>query len=57
MKFNEKKFESALKKKNVYFSDGSPAQYKNRRNLLKITCHNEDFGVPAEWHFFATSHG
>jgi hypothetical protein len=28
-----------------------------RRNLLNITCHNEVFGVPAEWHFFATSHG
>jgi hypothetical protein len=33
------------------------AQYRNRRNLLNITCHNEDFGVPAEWHFFVTSHG
>jgi hypothetical protein len=27
------------------------------KKLLNITCHNEDFGVPAEWHFFATSHG
>jgi hypothetical protein len=27
------------------------------RNLLKIICHNENFGVPAEWHFSATSHG
>jgi hypothetical protein len=56
MKFIEITFESPLKKI-VYFSDGSAAQYKNRRNLLKITCHNEDFRVPAEWHFFATSHG
>jgi hypothetical protein len=40
----------------VYFSDGSATQYENRRNFLHITCHNEDFGVPAEWHFFATSH-
>jgi hypothetical protein len=22
-----------------------------------IACHNEEFRVPAEWHFFATSHG
>jgi hypothetical protein len=41
----------------VYFSDGSAAQYKNRKNVLNITCHNEDFGVPAEWHSFATSYG
>jgi hypothetical protein len=41
----------------VYFSDGSAAQYKNRKKLLNITCYNEDFGVPAEWHCFATSHG
>jgi hypothetical protein len=40
----------------LYFSDGSAAQYKKRKNLLYITCHNEDFGVLAEWHFFATSH-
>jgi hypothetical protein len=25
--------------------------------LLNFACHNEDFGVPAEWHFFETSHG
>jgi hypothetical protein len=56
MKFIENTFESPLKK-TVYFSDESTAQYKNRRNVLHITCHNEDFGVPAEWHFFATSHG
>jgi hypothetical protein len=56
MKFIEITFESPLKKI-VYFSHGSAAQYKNRRNLLKITYHNEDFRVPAEWHFFATSHG
>jgi hypothetical protein len=56
MKFIENTFESPLKEI-VYFSDGSPVQYKNRKNLLNTTCHNEDFGVPAEWHFFATSYG
>jgi hypothetical protein len=40
----------------VYFSDESAAQQKQKK-LLNITCHNEDFGVPAESHFFATSHG
>ena len=38
----------------MYFSDGCSAQYKNRKNL----CHHfVDFNVPAECHFFATSHG
>jgi hypothetical protein len=44
MTFIENIFESPLEKI-VYFSDGSAAQYKNRRNFLKITCHNEDFRV------------
>jgi len=40
-----------------YFSDGSPQQYKNFKNLINL-CHNEvDFGVKADWSFFATSHG
>ncbi len=40
-----------------YFTDGSAAQYKNKKNFANLTHHLEDFGVPAEWHFFATSHG
>jgi hypothetical protein len=40
----------------VYSSDESAAQYKNRENFLNVILH-EDFGVPAEWHFFAISHG
>ena len=41
----------------AYFSDGCAAQYKNCKNLIKLCYHKEDFGIPAEWHFFATSHG
>ena len=41
----------------LYFSDGSAAQYKNRKNLINLVFHKEDFGMPADWHFFATSHG
>ena len=33
------------------------AQYKNRKNFINLCYHMDDFGVPAEWHFFATSHG
>ena len=41
----------------IYFSDGCAAQYKSRKNFANLVNHAEDFGVPAEWHFFATSHG
>ena len=40
-----------------YFSDGCAGQYKNIRNFLNLCLHAEDFDIPAEWHFFATSHG
>jgi hypothetical protein len=40
-----------------YFSDGCAAQYKNRKNFINLCHHQKDFGIPAEWHFFATSHG
>jgi hypothetical protein len=53
MKLTENTVESPLKK-TVYFSDGSTAQYKNRKNLRNITCHIE---VPAEWKLLVTSHG
>ncbi|XP_038055995.1 uncharacterized protein LOC119727986 [Patiria miniata] len=44
-------------KKILYFSDGCAAQYKNLKNFINLCHHEEDFGVPADWHFFATSHG
>lgn len=40
-----------------YMSDGCAAQYKNCKNFTNLCFHVEDFGVFAEWHFFATSHG
>lgn len=40
-----------------YFSDGAGGQYKNRKNFVNLIFHKEDFGLNAEWHFFATSHG
>lgn len=40
----------------TYFSDGSAAQYKNHKNFTNLLQHKEDFGIAAEWHFFATSH-
>lgn len=41
----------------AYFSDGAVSQYKNKNNLANLTFHIDDFGIPADWHFFATSHG
>ena len=41
----------------VYFSDGAASQYKNRKNFLNLCHHEMDFGLKAEWHFSATSHG
>ncbi|XP_052132748.1 uncharacterized protein LOC127752138 [Frankliniella occidentalis] len=41
----------------IYFSDGCAGQYKNRYNMKNLAMHEADYGVPAEWHFFATSHG
>ena len=41
----------------IYMSDGCAGQYKNCYNFSNLCHHVEDFGVPAEWHFIATSHG
>lgn len=44
-------------RKIFYFSDGAPQQYKNFKNFANIYHHEDDFGIPAEWNFFATAHG
>lgn len=54
--FLSKKF-GKTPKKIIYFSDGSAAQYKNKKNFVNLCHHVEDFGCDAEWHFFVTSHG
>ena len=40
-----------------YFSNGAASQYKNKYDFLNLINHKNDFGINAEWHFFATSHG
>lgn len=40
-----------------YFSDGSAAQYKNKKNFYNLSMHEEEFNIKAEWNFFSTSHG
>lgn len=44
-------------RKILYFSDGCSGQYKNRKNLFNLCQHKKEFGIDAEWIFFATSHG
>jgi hypothetical protein len=51
-----KEFKSNLSKM-YYYSDGAASQYKNCKNKRNLCFHEDDFGVKAEWHFFATSHG
>lgn len=40
-----------------YFTDGAAAQFKNKKSFANLLNHERDFGMIAEWHFFATSHG
>ena len=44
-------------KKVYYFSDGAASQYKNCKNFSNLVFREDDFGLKAEWNFFATSHG
>ncbi|KAK3929167.1 ARL14 effector protein [Frankliniella fusca] len=59
----QRKLLEELKKRNInmkmvyYFSDGCSGQYKNKKMAANVWYHEKDFGVPAQWHFFATSHG
>ena len=54
--FLKEKF-GTLPHKIYYFSDGAASQYKNRKNFINLCFHEADFGISAEWHFSATSHG
>ncbi|KYN41612.1 hypothetical protein ALC56_03972 [Trachymyrmex septentrionalis] len=44
-------------KKALYFTDGAKQHFKNRFQMANLICHEEDFGITAEWHFHATAHG
>jgi hypothetical protein len=38
-------------------SDGASSHFKNGKNMLNLTYHELDFGLPAVWTFSTTSHG
>ncbi|GBO06186.1 hypothetical protein AVEN_33755-1 [Araneus ventricosus] len=40
-----------------YWRDGLSSQFKNRFTLGNLVHHESDFGFPADWSFFETSHG
>ena len=44
-------------RKITYVSDGCSGQYKCVYNFQTVCYHEEDFGMPCEWVFFATAHG
>jgi hypothetical protein len=37
--------------------DGAAFHYKNKKNSINVYSRETDFGMEAEWHFFAISHG
>jgi hypothetical protein len=47
----------AVKRLNCIFSDGAPQHFRNHKNILNLTYHETDFGIPASWSFNATVHG
>lgn len=47
----------AVVDKICYFSGGAPQQFKNKKAFTNVCYHYADFGIIAEWHFFATAHG
>ncbi|KAG8233177.1 hypothetical protein J437_LFUL008940 [Ladona fulva] len=49
--------DKVIVRKIIYFSDGAPTRYKNLKNVINICHHEEDFYIPAEWHFLATAQG
>lgn len=49
--------EAAFLTKILYVTDGGPGHFKNRYTFINLMHHSIDFGIPAEWHFSATSHG
>lgn len=44
-------------KKMYYVTDGAKQHFKNRTQMMHLTYHKSDFGIEAEWHCHATSHG
>ena len=40
----------------LYFSDGCAGRYKNYNIFINLCHHKQDFGLDAEWTFFATRH-
>lgn len=41
----------------IFMSDGAAAHYKNKKNFASLCNFKSKYGLEAEWHFFATSHG
>lgn len=44
-------------RKILFFTDGAPSHFKNKKSFLNLCMFKKDYDIEAEWHFFATSHG
>lgn len=43
-------------KKIVYVTDGARQHFKNSFEIANLINHEDDFGIKAEWHYYATAH-
>ncbi len=53
--FMKSKFSHLLKI--TYVTDGAASQYKNKKKFKTVAGHFEEYGIDAERHFHASSHG
>ena len=47
----------SMVKKINYVSDGAPQHFEDSKNILNLTYHSIEFGIPTSWTFCATAHG
>ena len=41
----------------MVFTDGAGQHFKNKGGFANLQVHEEDFDIPAEFHFHGTAHG
>ena len=57
IEYLKQKFGYKNVKKIYYFTDGAASQYKKKYIFINLLKHRENFGISAQWNFFATAHG
>ena len=54
---NDLRSRGVLIEKVHYWLDGPSSQFKNQYAFTNLRFHQSDYGITADWNFFATSHG